>query len=119
LIWFANLTFSFSLDDPATLVPTLVALLAGSVLVLFVANIVRKVFFPLGIRAGLQEGGVMHGTKGFAKSLPEPDAGVQAFPPCFEERAAGKTWLPPSMKEPEEAEEGIESQHTTQGDTMA
>ena len=119
MIWFANLTFSFSLDDPATLVPTLVALLAGSVLVLFVANIVRKVFFPLGIRAGLQEGGVMHGTKGFAKSLPEPDAGVQAFPPCFEERAAGKTWLPPSMKEPEEAEEGIESQHTTQGDTMA
>ena len=107
MIWFANLTFSFSLDDPATLVPTLVALLAGTVLVLFVANIVRKVFFPLGIRAGLQEGGVMHGTKGFAKSLPEPDAGV-AFPPCFEERAAGKTWLPPSMKEPEEAEEGIE-----------
>ena len=118
MIWFANLTFSFSLDDPATLVPTLVALLAGTVLVLFVANIVRKVFFPLGIRAGLQEGGVMHGTKGFAKSLPEPDAGV-AFPPCFEERAAGKTWRPPSMKEPEEAEEGIESQHTTQGDTMA
>ena len=57
MIWFANLTFSFSLDDPATLVPTLVALLAGTVLVLFVANIVRKVFFPLGIRAGLQEGG--------------------------------------------------------------
>jgi hypothetical protein len=98
LVWFLDLTLSFTSDKPEEWAPLLVFALLLLVVLLSVGVTVKKVLFPLGIKNGLVKGGAMYGKEGFGKGMPPVDASAQPLPIGPGEKAEGKEIIRPTNK---------------------
>ena len=90
LVWFPDLTLSFTSDKPEEWAPLLVFALLLLVVLLSVGVTVKKVLFPLGIKNGLVKGGAMYGKEGFGKGMPPVDASAPPLPIGPGEKSRGQ-----------------------------
>lgn len=111
LVWFLDLTVSFTSDKPEEWAPLLVFSLLLLVVLLSVGVTVKKVYFPLGIKNGLVKGGALYGKEGFGKAMPPVDASAQPLPIGPGEKAEGKEIIRPNK-----ARKGAATETTEEGE---